>query len=165
MPPNTWCVHETINTCIWAVPLELRDILICLIAVFCLGLSSGGVWLHEALLSGVGCAGSIQTCFGQSQLSHPFTLEWWASGKGGNTRLRGCAWLASIAFRGIEKCLHSSAFCHPIKHRASAHGLQSNKLNLHLKYTAWLGRHTEECKLQVKISIICRANECVFGQI
>ncbi len=144
---------------VWAIRAggtsrEAGCLLICLIVVICPGLSSGGVRLHEASLSGVGCAGSIQTCFGQSQSPHPFTLERWASGKSSNTHIHGRAWLASSAFRGSEKRLHSGTFCHPIKHTASANGLQFNKLNPHLKNTVWHGRTTEECKLQVKISII-----------
>lgn len=132
--------------------------------VICLGHSWGGAILHKAMLSGVGCAGSIQMCFSQSRSPHPFTLWWWASGKNSNTHLHGCAWLASSAFRGSEKCLCSSIFCHPIKYTALAYGLQFNKLNLHLKHTARPGGTSEKCKLQVKISIRYMANKSVFAR-
>lgn len=132
--------------------------------VICPGLSSGGVRLREATLSGVGCAGSIHTCFSQSQSPHPFTVEWWVSGKSSNTHLHGCALLGSSAFRGGEKCLHSGTFCYPIKHTAQAYGSQFSNLNLHLKYTAWVGGDNRGMQItgQNMYSILCKW-EFVYG--
>lgn len=126
--------------------------------VICLGLSSGGVRLHEATVSWVGCAGSIKKCYNQS--TEPTSMHTVVACRWEELHLRGCAWMASSALRGGETCIHSGAFCHPIKHTALARGLQLNKLNIHLKYTAWPEGTTEECKLQIQIcSHKC---ECVY---
>lgn len=69
-----------------------------------------------------------------------------------------------VLIEAVRNALCAGTFCHPIKHTALAWGLQFNKLNLHLKYTCWLGGTSEVCKLQVKTSIKHKVNENVFAR-
>lgn len=100
--------------------------LICLIVVICPGLSSGGVRLHETTLSGVGCTGSIQTCFGQSQSSHPFTLA--RVGRAAIPSYMDVLDWPQVLLEAVRNACVLVHFCHPIKQAASACGLEFNKL-------------------------------------
>ena len=145
MAQNAKYIQKTINKFIWAGPLEqgtrgrgrarfdLPD-----------GCDLPGAFLRRSqtawsyALWGEMCRINTSTLQPITKRPLPFTAEWWVSGRSSNTHLHGCAWLASSAFGGSEKCPCSNTFCHPIKHTALAYGLQFNKLYLHLKHTAWL---------------------------
>lgn len=108
---NQWeihvCEHWSYGSCFLA-----GIILICWVFLICSGRTSGTITLHEAGLSGVGCAGSIKTISGQSQSPRSFRLEWWASAGTSNAFLRRCPLLPS----SNEKILYSGLFYDTMKH-------------------------------------------------
>lgn len=64
-----------------------------------------------------------------------------------------------VLFRGGEKCLHSSAFCHPIKQACFCLWItvrQTKNPHLKKKQTALLGGTTERCKSHVKMRVCLR---------
>lgn len=129
---------------------------------FCLGPSSGGVKLHEAPLSWVGCAGSIQMYFNQSLSLCPFRQERWTSGKSSKTHPHGCAPLALSALTSTKKYLYLVNFLYPIKYTALDHGLHHKPPKYPIKKHSLPGKDNQgmqiidfKCLLDTELLFFC----------